>query len=193
MDQNSNHKLSLLEWLCAHFGKSYADLNDFVDAEARERALAEAMVAGEEAKRAEEEIIKAEQHKELQASLRAAALERESKMVSSMMRNGHHFRNLQFESFFPDRCRRHARFLPQTGGECWGCHEDERAAGTHLQAVERFPPYLILIMHIPLLFLCTDQGGVPAAQSPARSEEQAERGNPGRQPNQVRRGDRARG
>lgn len=81
MDQNSNHKLSLLEWLCAHFGKSYADLNDFVDQEARERALEEAMKAGEEAKQAEEAIKRAEQQKELQASLRAAALERESKMV----------------------------------------------------------------------------------------------------------------
>jgi hypothetical protein len=81
MDQNSNHKLSLLEWLCAHFGKSYADLNDFVDEEARARAMEEAMRAGEEAKRAEEEIARAAQQKELQASLRAAALERESKLV----------------------------------------------------------------------------------------------------------------
>ena len=81
MDQNSNHKLSLLEWLCAHFGKSFADLNDFVDQEARERALVEAMKAGEEAKKAEEEIQRAEAQKELQASLRAAALERESKLT----------------------------------------------------------------------------------------------------------------
>eukprot|EP01032_Pedospumella_encystans_P019571 gene19571-22250_t len=81
MDQNSNHRLSLLEWLCAHFGKSYADLNDFVDEDARARALEEAMKAGEEAKAAEEAIKRAEQQKELQASLRAAALERESKMT----------------------------------------------------------------------------------------------------------------
>ena len=85
MDQNSNHKLSLLEWLCAHFGKSYADLNDFVDEDARARALEEAMKAGEEAKAAEEAIKRAEQQKELQASLRAAALERESKLVRRVL------------------------------------------------------------------------------------------------------------
>ena len=89
MDQNSNHRLSLLEWLCAHFGKSYADLNDFVDEEARAKALEEAMNAGEEAKKAEEEIRAAEAKKELQASLRAAALERESKLVSMPVSASH--------------------------------------------------------------------------------------------------------
>lgn len=84
MDKDNNKRLSFLEWCCAHYGKSYDELDNFVDEEARERAMAEAMAAGEEAKRAEEEIERAKQQKELQASLRAAALERESKMVSSV-------------------------------------------------------------------------------------------------------------
>ena len=46
--------------------------------------MAGAMKAGEEAKQAEEAIKRAEQQKELQASLRAAALERESKLVCNI-------------------------------------------------------------------------------------------------------------
>ncbi len=80
MDKDKNHLLSFVEWCCAYYGKSYEDLNNFVDEEARERAMEEAMRAGEEAKKAEEEIERAKAQKELQASLRAAALERESKL-----------------------------------------------------------------------------------------------------------------
>mmetsp|Transcript_32515 Transcript_32515/g.71545 ORF Transcript_32515/g.71545 Transcript_32515/m.71545 type:complete len:273 (-) Transcript_32515:450-1268(-) len=81
MDTNKNKKLTLLEWLCAHFGKSFADLNDFVDMEARARALVEAMEAGKEAEQAEAAIAKARENKELQAQIRAEALERESKLT----------------------------------------------------------------------------------------------------------------
>ena len=35
MDQNHNNKLSLLEWCCAHFKKSYEEMNDFVDEEVK--------------------------------------------------------------------------------------------------------------------------------------------------------------
>lgn len=81
MDSNNNKKLSFVEWLCTHFGKSIEDLNDFVDEDARARAMEEAMRHGAEAKAIAEAIERAKQQKELQASLRAAAIERESKMV----------------------------------------------------------------------------------------------------------------
>jgi hypothetical protein len=82
MDKNNNHRMSFVEWCCAYYSKSYEELNNFVDEEAREIAMAEAMKAGEEAKAAEEEIAQANARKELQASLRAAAIEKESKLVS---------------------------------------------------------------------------------------------------------------
>lgn len=81
MDKNKNHSLSFVEWLCAYFEKDYDELNNFIDEEAREVALAEAMKAGEAARIAEEQIEKAKLDKELQAQLRAAAIERESKLV----------------------------------------------------------------------------------------------------------------
>lgn len=123
MDNNGNHRLSLLEWLCAHFGKSYADLNDFVDQEARARALEEAMKAGEEAKKLEETIKQAEQQKELQAQLRAAALERESKLVSPvvelclMVRR--HSHPLCVFHALADWRGWYARILPSPSRECW--------------------------------------------------------------------------
>lgn len=82
MDKDHNHKLSFIEWLCFHFKKSFEDLNNFVDDEARTKAMEEAMKFGEEARLAEEEIQKAAELKELEAQIRAAQLEEESKLVS---------------------------------------------------------------------------------------------------------------
>lgn len=131
MDQNKNHRLSLLEWLCAHFGKSYADLNDFVDEDARARALEEAMLAGEAARKAEEDIKLAEQQKELQASLRAAALERESKLVILSVHYGSiaHVSSWISDFCTLDGCRGHEGILCSPSGECWGRHQDQRATG----------------------------------------------------------------
>lgn len=82
MDKDHNHKLSFIEWLCAHFHKNFEDLNNFVDQAARDKAMEEAMKYGEEARAAEEEIQKAAELKEVEAQLRAAQLEEESKLVS---------------------------------------------------------------------------------------------------------------
>lgn len=80
MDINHNHQLSLLEWLCAHFKKDFNELYNFVDEEARARAIEEAMRWGEEMQKAQEEIEIAQKRKEMQAQIRAQALEKESKL-----------------------------------------------------------------------------------------------------------------
>jgi predicted Rossmann-fold nucleotide-binding protein len=82
MDKDRNLKVSFIELCCAFFNKSYDELFNFVDEEARQRAIEEAKKLSEAAKKAEEEIERAKKQKELQAQLRAAALERESKLVS---------------------------------------------------------------------------------------------------------------
>jgi translation initiation factor RLI1 len=82
VDSDKNHRISFVEFCCAYYQKSYDELFTFVDEEQRQRALEEAMRLGEEAKKAEMEIERARKQKELQAQLRAAALERESKLVS---------------------------------------------------------------------------------------------------------------
>jgi hypothetical protein len=80
-DRDHNNRITFVEWCCAWFQKSYDELFTFVDEAARERAIEEAMIFGEEARRAEVEIERAQRQKELQAQLRAAALERESKLT----------------------------------------------------------------------------------------------------------------
>jgi Ca2+-binding EF-hand superfamily protein len=44
MDSDGNHRISFLEWCCALYQKNYAELDDFVDEEARQAALASAKV-----------------------------------------------------------------------------------------------------------------------------------------------------
>lgn len=88
-DRDHNNRITFVEWCCACFQKSYDELFTFVDEEARERAMEEAMRFGEEARKAEEEIERAQRQKELQAQLRAAALERESKLVILLQRREH--------------------------------------------------------------------------------------------------------
>lgn len=84
MDINKDHKLNFVEWCCAYFKKDFAELNNFVDETARESAIKEAMIFGAQAKQVEEEIEKARLNKEVQAQLRAAAIERESKLVRTL-------------------------------------------------------------------------------------------------------------
>lgn len=81
MDKDKNLHITFIELCCGLFQKSYDELFNFVDEEARLRAMEEARQFAEDAKAAEEEIEKARRAKELQAQLRAAALERESKLV----------------------------------------------------------------------------------------------------------------
>lgn len=82
MDKDKNLHINFIELCCALYQKSFDELFSFVDEEARERAMEDARKFGEEAHQAEENIEKAKKAKELQAQLRAAALERESKLVS---------------------------------------------------------------------------------------------------------------
>lgn len=82
IDRDKNHKISFLEWCCAHYQKSYDDLNDFVDEAAREKALEEARKASEEAAAVEREMERIRLLKEKEAEERAAQLERESSLVS---------------------------------------------------------------------------------------------------------------
>jgi Ca2+-binding EF-hand superfamily protein len=80
MDQNKNKRLSFAEWLCAHFKKSYEEL-DYGEKAVRRKAMEEAKKAKEEADRLAESIKQAAQQREHHASLRAAALEREAQAV----------------------------------------------------------------------------------------------------------------
>jgi len=81
IDVNNNHKLSFLEWCCYVYDKDFAETNNFVDAEAREAAMAEAQAAGEAARALEEAAAKAKADEEEAARKRAEELERESKMT----------------------------------------------------------------------------------------------------------------
>lgn len=81
MDSDHNHMIAFVEWCCAYFHKSYEELNDFADEDARATALAAAMKAGEDAKKAEEAIIAAKLAAEEAARVRAEELEAESKLT----------------------------------------------------------------------------------------------------------------
>jgi hypothetical protein len=80
IDKDKNHKLNFLEWCCFYFKKSYEDLNDFVDEEARQKALAEARAAGEAARRAQEKIDEAKKKEEEDAEKEAAEIAEEKKL-----------------------------------------------------------------------------------------------------------------
>lgn len=85
MDKDKNHRISFLELCCAIYHKSWEDLNNFVDENARERAMAAAIRASEEARKAEERIEEARRAEELAAQIRAAALEREASLVCDIL------------------------------------------------------------------------------------------------------------
>lgn len=81
MDADKNHRLSFVEFCCAYFSKSFEDLNNYVDEDARNAALAEAKIFGEEAAKAEAAIAAANAEKERLAAERAAKIEEESKLT----------------------------------------------------------------------------------------------------------------
>jgi len=81
MDHDHNGRITFLEWCCTYYMKSYDEMFVYVDEESRQLALDAAFKFSEEARKTEEEIERAKKQKELQAQLRAAALERESKLT----------------------------------------------------------------------------------------------------------------
>jgi len=81
MDRDNNLHVTFIEWCCAYYQKSYDELFNFADEDARRLAVDAAMQYGEDARNAEIEIDQAKKRKELQAQLRATALERESKLT----------------------------------------------------------------------------------------------------------------
>jgi hypothetical protein len=81
IDKDQSHSVNFLEWLCFWFKKSYDDLNDFVDEDARDRAYAEAAAAGEAAQIAQEKIEAAKLAEEEAARKRAEEIEAESKLT----------------------------------------------------------------------------------------------------------------
>ena len=81
IDVNNNHKLSFLEWCCYLYNKDFQETNSFVDADARNAAMAEVQRAGEAARALEEAAAKAKADEEEAARQRAAELERESQLV----------------------------------------------------------------------------------------------------------------
>lgn len=81
IDKDGNHKLNFLEWCCFYFNKSYDDLNDFVDEEARARALAEAAEAAIKIQEAQKAIEEAKRKEEEDAAKEAAEIEEESKLT----------------------------------------------------------------------------------------------------------------
>ena len=64
IDKNKDHKLNFLEWCCFYFNKSYDDLNDFTDEEARQKAMKAAAEAAAMIKAAEEKIAAAKKAEE---------------------------------------------------------------------------------------------------------------------------------
>mmetsp|Transcript_31172 Transcript_31172/g.44801 ORF Transcript_31172/g.44801 Transcript_31172/m.44801 type:complete len:317 (+) Transcript_31172:68-1018(+) len=95
MDIDKNHKLSFVEWCCAFFERSYEELNNFSDEDARQAALLTAKSMGEEARKLELEIEAARLAKELEAQQRAEALERESKMTGVAGMRAFFFRQVE--------------------------------------------------------------------------------------------------
>lgn len=82
IDVNNNRKLSFLEWCCYLYDKDFQETNSFVDADARNAAMAEVQRAAEAARAVEEAAAKAKADEEERARLRAEELERESQLVS---------------------------------------------------------------------------------------------------------------
>jgi hypothetical protein len=81
MDHDRNGRITFLEWCCTFYMRSYDEMFVYTDEESRQEALEAALKFSEEAITAEKEIERAKKQKELQAQLRAAALERESKLT----------------------------------------------------------------------------------------------------------------
>ncbi len=126
MDHDKNLHVSFIELCCAVFHKSFDELFNFVDEDAHRKAMEEARKFGEDARMAEEEIKKAKMAQELQAQLRAAALERESKLVFySYFEKGF----VPDNSYCADGSSWYESFLPSSSRRCKRRDQDQRAAG----------------------------------------------------------------
>lgn len=95
MDVDNNHRLSFVEWCCAMFERSYQELNNFSDEDARQAALLQARTMGEETRKIEEEIQAARRKKEEEAEARARQLEEESKMTGVAGMRAFFFRQVE--------------------------------------------------------------------------------------------------
>lgn len=83
-DKSDGRSLSFLEVCCAVYGTSWEALNDFVDEEARDRALLMSKVAAKEVAVAASKIAEAKLQEGNAANERAAIIEKESRLVSRL-------------------------------------------------------------------------------------------------------------
>ena len=79
-----SRSLNFLEVCCTVYGASWDALNDFVDEDARERALLTSKVAAKEIAIAASKIAEAKVEEENAANERAAIIEKESRLVSTI-------------------------------------------------------------------------------------------------------------
>lgn len=81
IDKNKDHTLNFLEWCCFYFNKSYDDLNDFTDEEARQKALALAAEAAAMYKAAQDKIDAAKKAEEEAKAKEEADIAAEKEMT----------------------------------------------------------------------------------------------------------------
>lgn len=81
IDKNKDHTLNFLEWCCFYFNKSYDDLNDFTDEEARQKALALAAEAAAMYKAAQDKIEAAKKAEEEAKAKEEADIAAEKEMT----------------------------------------------------------------------------------------------------------------
>ena len=82
-EKTEGRLFSFLEICCAVYETDWDDLNNFVDEAARDRALSLSRVAAHEIEIAAAKISDAKREEEKAAELRAAAIEKESRLVST--------------------------------------------------------------------------------------------------------------
>lgn len=83
-DKSDVRSLTFLEVCCAVYGTSWEALNEFVDEEARDRALLTSKVAAKEIAVAAAKITEAKLQEENAANERAAIIEKESRLVRNL-------------------------------------------------------------------------------------------------------------
>lgn len=83
-DKSDVRSLTFLEVCCAVYGTSWEALNEFVDEEARDRALLTSKVAAKEIAVAAAKIAEAKLQEENAANERAAIIEKEGRLVSNL-------------------------------------------------------------------------------------------------------------
>lgn len=81
VDKDKNRTVNFLEWCCFVYKKPWEELNNWVDEDARQAAIAEARAAGMKAAAAEAAIKRAKEMEEEKAAKRAKELEEEAKLT----------------------------------------------------------------------------------------------------------------